>query len=104
MFDFVPFTGARRKVADRKAQTGLVSKLLQFYLPKPQAPAIAPATVGRDQNRRRIRIEPPAFSTPPPPNGGHGKFGGVMVGPHVDKTRVASEVVDAIGIGTRHFG
>ena len=49
VLDLVPFAGAGRKMANRKAKTGLIRQFLQFQFPKPQPPAIAAPAVGRDQ-------------------------------------------------------
>src|SRR5256885_12872720 len=49
-------------------------------------------------------IDASAFHAPPSANGGHGKSAGVMVGSHIDKTGVASDVVNTIRIGARNGG
>ena len=46
----------------------------------------------------------PALKTPPSANGCHGESSGVMVGANIDKSGVASQVINAIGISSRHFG
>ena len=99
MFDFVPFAGAGRKMADGKTQAGFIGQSLQFPLPEPQPRSIAAASVGRDQDQAGVRIQFLAFMAPPPTKRRHRKSSGVMVGPHVDKAGVPSHIVDAMGIG-----
>ena len=104
MLDLVPFAGAGRKVTHRNAQSRLIGEFLQLQLPQPQSPPVAATPVGSNQNRLRIRINASALKAPPAPNGGHRKGTGVMVGSHVDKTGIASDVVNAIGIGAGYCG
>ena len=33
----------------------------------------------------------------------HGEFPSVMIGSHIDKTGIASDVVNSVGVGARHF-
>lgn len=91
-------------MTDGKAQAGVIGKLLPLQLPKPQPRPVAPPAVGSDQDRCRIRINPPPFNMPPPSNRGDGKFSGVMVSSHIDKASVAFEVVNAIRVGAWNFG
>ena len=98
VFGLVPFVCAGRKMTDGNAESGLVSPFLQLPLPESQPRSIAPAAVGCNKNVFRIRINSPSFSASPPPNGGHGKFSGVMIGSHADKTGITSEVVNTIGV------
>ena len=79
------------------------ANFLQFEFPQPQAPSVAAATVRSDDNLIGCGIELSSFKAPPATNGGHGKGTRVMVGAHVDKSGVAPQVIDAIGIGARHF-
>jgi len=65
---------------------------------------MAPPRVGGNENRGRRRVEPFPLLAPPPPDRGHGKGAGVMIGPDIDKAGVAPDIVDAIGIGPRHLG
>ena len=99
VLDLVPFAGAGRKVTHRNAQCGLIGEFLQLQLPQPQSPPVTATAVGSNQDRFCVRINASALSAPPAPNGGHRKGTGVMVGSHVDKTGVASNVINAIGIG-----
>src|SRR2546422_11472801 len=91
-------------MTNRNAQSLLIGKFLQLQLPQPQPPPVASAPVGCDQNRLRIQINASAFKAPPTPNGGHGKGAGVVVGAHIDKTGIASDVVNPIGIGAGYCG
>src|SRR5450759_3395248 len=79
MFYFVPFAGSGRKVANADDQSRLIRKLLHLYFPQAQPITIATAPIGRDDELSGFGIEPPAFATPPPANGGHGKSPGVMI-------------------------
>ena len=49
VLDLVPFAGAGRKMANGDGKPGLVREPLKFIFPQTQSPAVAPATVGRDQ-------------------------------------------------------
>ena len=55
MLDLVPLARARRKVTDRDGEPGAIGELLQFPLPEPEAGPVAPAGIGRDQQRLRVR-------------------------------------------------
>ena len=101
MLDLVPFAGAPRKMTNGKAQPPLIREFLQFQFPQPQPPSVASTTVGPDQNRLRPGIEAFAFNAaPPPPDEGPGKGAGVIVGSHIDKTGIVSDVVNAIRIAS----
>src|SRR5712692_9576814 len=99
MLDLVPFTGARRKVTDQNAQARRIREALQFQFPLAQAIAVTPAAIGGDQEPRGVRIQPPALGTPPPANRRDGERARVMIGADVDEPGVASQVLDAVGIG-----
>ena len=103
MLDLVPFAGAGRKVTDLNAQCGLIGEFLQLQLPQPQPPPVTATAVGRNQDRFRMRINASALRAPPTPNRGHRKGTGIVVGSHVNKTGVASNVVNAVGIGAGNF-
>ena len=45
MFNFVPFAGARRKVADMDTESRLIREALQFDFPEPTTARIAPPTI-----------------------------------------------------------
>jgi hypothetical protein len=53
MFDLVPFTGSRWKVANPQGEFQLVRQVLQGHLPQTRAATVAAATVGRDQPGHR---------------------------------------------------
>ena len=57
-----------------------------------------------EQLRKGLRGAIQTFLAPPPPDGRHRKRSGVVIGPDIDKPRVAPDVVDAIGIGTSGVG
>src|SRR4030095_2242913 len=68
-----------------------------------QSPPVTATTVGRNQDRFRMRINTSALRAPPAPNRGYRKGPGIVVGSHVNKTGVASNVVNAVGIGAGNF-
>src|SRR5579864_1127422 len=103
MLDLVPLARPGRKMTHLDVQPRGIGEALQLELPQPQAPAIAPAGVGRDQDAPRPRIEPPAFLAPPPTDRRDRKFARIVIGPQIDKPRVASDVVDAIRIHAWHL-
>ena len=45
----IPFARARREMADRQDQPGLVGQALQLPFPQPQAPAVAATAIGSNQ-------------------------------------------------------
>jgi hypothetical protein len=104
MFYFVPFAGSGRKVANADDQSRLIRKLLHLYFPQAQPITIATAAIGRDDELSGFGIEPPAFATPPPANGGHGKSPGVMICSYVYKTGVPAQVINPVGIGAWNRG
>ena len=88
MLDFVPFAGAGRKVTNRDSQSGLISEFLQLQFPQPQPPAIAPARIGGNPDRRRLRVQPLAFMPPPAADRRHGERAGVVIGAEVERLEV----------------
>ena len=104
MLHLVPLAGAGRKVTDRDGEPGLIGELLQLEFPQPQPIAVAAAGVGGDEDALRPRIDASAFGSPPSANGGDGKGSGIVIGADIDDAGIASDVVDAVGIGSRHLG
>ena len=102
VFDFIPFAGPGRKVADRNFQARLVGQPLQLPFPKPHAVAVTAPAISRNEQASGLRIQLPAFVAPPTPNGSHGKAGRIVIGSHIDKTRIPSQIVDAVRISARH--
>jgi len=100
MLNFVPFAGPRRKVTNAQPEPRFVRESLQFQFPEPQPRTIASATVRSNQDRFRVRIQPPPLVPPPSPDRRHGESPSVMVGAHIDEPYIAPHVVDPIGIGT----
>src|ERR1700759_4497444 len=49
MLDLIPFTGARRKMADDQLQAQLIGQFLQAYLPQPRVRPVGAARIGGDQ-------------------------------------------------------
>ena len=104
MFYLIPLAGARRKMADRQRQPRLVSQALQLPFPKPQAPAIAAAAIGGEEQSPRLPIQAPALGAPPTADRRHRKRARVVVRARVDETGVAPQVVNPIGISARNLG
>ena len=102
VFHFVPFARARRKMADPNRQPRSVGQLLQLKLPQPQPISVAPAAVGGDQQLPGPGVQASALRSPPPLDRGHREGARVMVGSHIHKPAVASQIVDAVGIRARH--
>ena len=90
-------------MANAKRKPRLVREPLKFVFPQPQSPAVAPTAVGHDQELARLRIQPPSFMAPPPPDRCHRKCSRIVIGTDIDESGVASEIVDAVRIGTRHI-
>jgi len=101
--DLVPFAGARREVTCWCFQTGLVGQTRPRELPKPQAPAIAASASGGNEPAAGLGMELPALLAPPAADRSHGPGAGIMIGAHIYKTAVESEVVKAVGIGARNL-
>ena len=104
MFHLVPLAGAGREVADRHGEAGLIGELLQLELPQPQPIAVAAAGIGGDEDALRLRVDAAAFGPPPPADRGDGEGTGIVVGTDVDEARVASDVVDTVGVSSRDVG
>src|ERR1700684_322354 len=77
VFDLVPLAGAGRKVADLDLQPRLVTQFLEGNLPKAIAPAMAAATVRRDQQPFRLPMAATPQPLPPTANRRHSEFRGV---------------------------
>src|SRR6266853_4409539 len=88
MFDRIPLPGPRRKVPDVDRDPDLIGELLEFDLPQPIAPGIAPPAIGRDEDRVGLRIRPLAHLPPPAPDGFHRKLGGVVIDPYTDPAAI----------------
>jgi hypothetical protein len=57
VFDFVPLAGPGWKVADLDRLVNLVGKLLKFQFPQSIATAVAPSTVGGNQETRLLIVD-----------------------------------------------
>ena len=99
MFDFVPFAGARREVANGDRQAGLVGPTLQFPFPPVVAGAVATPAVGGDQPPSGLWVGGPSQGLPPLANAGHGKDGGVVIRADRHAPHVSVQVVHAVGKG-----
>ena len=100
MLDLVPFARSRREMANGNGKVCFVRQLLQFQLPEPQPRTVAAAVVRRYQQALRFGIQGLTFMAPPASNGRHGKRSGVVIRPHVHESRVALQVIDAVGVRT----
>src|SRR5215472_2919915 len=65
VLDLVPLAGAGRQGADRDGQAGLPGEAPELVLPSPDPVAIAPATVGADQELIGIGVGHHPIPTPP---------------------------------------
>lgn len=101
MLHLVPFTGTRRKMADRDGETQGIGQTLQFPFPQAQPRPIASARIGRDQQPFRLGVRALSFRPPPRPDRSHGKGRGIMVRAHIDEPPVSRQFVNAVGMGAR---
>ena len=101
MFNLVPLAGPGRKMADRDRKSCFVRQRPRFQFPKPEPIPIAAAAICRDQYITARGIQLATFMTPPTANGGHRKTPCIMIRSHIDKTLVSSQIVDAVGKGSR---
>src|SRR2546423_5184039 len=99
MFNFVPFTRARRKVAYRDVQSDGVGKLLQLPFPPPHPITITPTTVGADQQRADPRVQRLAYMDPPASNAFDGETGGVILTAYIDPAPVLAHIIHPIRDG-----
>ena len=65
MLYLVPFARARREMADRQSQPGLVGQSLQLPFPQPQTPAVAATAISGDQQPPGAQIQAAALGAPP---------------------------------------
>jgi len=65
MFDPVPLARARREVTHRDGEARAIGESLQLPLPEAEPCAVAPAGVGRDQERPGLGIGRPPHALPP---------------------------------------
>jgi len=99
MFNLVPFTGSRWKVADFQAQAKFVGQLLQRHLPQACAAAVTASAVCRNQQLLGVRVSPPAHLSPPSPDRGRGESGGVVIDAHTHPAFIVGDIVHPIGNG-----
>src|SRR5215510_4631146 len=99
MVNFVPFTRAGRKMADRDIQSARVGKPLQLAFPQPHAVTMTPATIGADEQRAHSRRQRLAHVDPPAPNAFDGETGGVVITAHIHPSQVLAYVIYPIGNG-----
>src|SRR3989304_22269 len=101
MLNLVPFTGTRRKVADRDGETQVIAETLKLPFPQAQPRTIAAPRIGRDQQPFRPGVRGPSLSPPPGPDRGNGKGRGIMVGSDIDEPPVSRQFVNAVGMRSR---
>ena len=97
MFNFVPFAGARREVADMDTESRLIREALQFDFPAPTTARIAPPTVRGNESLAGLGIQRLSHVHPPTPDGRHGTLGRVMVNPNAHPARIRRHIIHAIG-------
>ena len=83
-------------MAHLDGQADPVGEPLKFVLPGAGPVPVAPARIGCDVQRRRLRIGAPPHLAPPVANRGHRKGGRVTVAPNSHPRFVAHHVVDAV--------
>ena len=96
MFNLVPFTGSRRKMADRNSQLDLIGQLLQFPFPEPQTKTIANTTISGDKQRLGMGIRFPSPLTPPSLDRSDRKCGCVVIHSDADPSNISSQIVNSI--------
>ena len=84
-------------MADHQLETQLVRQLLQRYLPKTRAVAVAPPTVGGNQQLPGTGKSVTAHLLPPSANAVDGELGGVVVDAHAHPALVVENIVDTVG-------
>jgi len=99
VFDLVPLAGARGEMADRDGKPRGVGQPLELPLPQADLGPVAPAAVGRDEQRLGPRVDRLAHRPPPSPDSPHGETGRVVVDADAHPARVAGEVVHPVGDG-----
>jgi hypothetical protein len=78
MLDLVPFTGARRIMTDRDRKRQAVGQVLQMDLLRAQPVAVAPASIGTNQQALRLWIGSASQEAPPTSDTCDGEFGGLI--------------------------
>src|SRR5205085_2778309 len=80
-------------VADCDGESRLIRQLLQFPLPQAHPRAVAPATIGADEQAFGLRILLSPHLVPEASNALHGKGSGIVIDADVHPTSIASQVV-----------
>lgn len=96
VLNLVPFTRARRVMANLDGQTCDVCEALEFESPKPRSRAVASPAVGSDQEAIGFRKSLSAEFPPPQQDRGYGELGGIMTDSDTDQRLVVLQVVDAV--------
>lgn len=104
MLDLVPFAGAGREVAHHDGEPCGVRKSLELDFPLAKPIAIAPSSVGGDQELAGFGVEALALEAPPAMDRGDSEGTRVVIRSDVDETCVSAEIVDPIGIRAWHRG
>src|SRR5581483_6591792 len=97
MLNGIPFTRARRKMANGDRQTRLTGELLQTDLPAAGSHAVAAAAIRGHQQGVGAGIGGGSHVPPPTQNGGGGEIGCVVVDAHVDPPLVLRDIKDTEG-------
>src|SRR5271154_4950900 len=96
MLDFIPFAGPRRVVAHLNPQPCFIRELLQCPAPKSSAWTVATSAIRCNQQAFSLGVTVLAHSLPPPSNGSHRKFSGIMANANRYPSFVAGNVIDAV--------
>src|SRR5690349_5103888 len=93
MFNFVPFTGPRWKMAHFQLEAQLIRQILQSHLPQAAAVIVAATSVGCDHQFAGARKALLAHFFPPTANAVGREISRVMIDADADPTLIVSHVV-----------
>src|SRR5262249_38072174 len=99
VFDHVPFTGARWKVAHADAESRLVGQALELRLPQSDVTAVTATAVGADQQLGRGLVQGLTQLLPPVAHTGAGKGGRSGIEPDPPPALMGGEIVDPVRNG-----
>src|SRR5258708_16056115 len=96
MLDLVPLARARRKVAHRDGEPGVIRQPLQFPFPEPEAGAVTPTRIPGDQQRLRGTVHWPSHDTPPATDCLDPETRPVVIHAHAPPPFIAPPVLSAV--------
>ena len=99
VLDFVPFTGAWRKVAHGDRDPELISELLNLHFPQVGSRPIATTPIRCNQQAPSLRVPRASHRLPPAAHGLDRERRRVVVDPHADPTTVGRQVIHSVGNG-----